>query len=62
MAVQMTRTDEKAEIRRLLDDWAKAARAKDIDRIFAHYAPCSSRDETRTGRIGRHAWPCAPAR
>jgi uncharacterized protein (TIGR02246 family) len=39
MALQMTRTDEEAQIRRLIDDWAKAARAKDIDAIFTHYAP-----------------------
>jgi ketosteroid isomerase-like protein len=39
MALQMTRTDEQAEIRGLLDDWAKAARAKDIDGIMAAYAP-----------------------
>jgi uncharacterized protein (TIGR02246 family) len=39
MALQMTRTDDVAEIRGLLDDWVKAARAKDIDAIFAHYAP-----------------------
>jgi uncharacterized protein (TIGR02246 family) len=39
MALQMTRADEEAQIRRLIDDWAKAARAKDIDAIFTHYAP-----------------------
>ena len=39
MALQMTRTDEKAEIRSLLDDWAKAARAGDIPGIMAAYAP-----------------------
>jgi uncharacterized protein (TIGR02246 family) len=38
MALQMTRTDEKAEIRGLLDDWAKAAQAKDLDGIMSHYA------------------------
>lgn len=27
------------ELRRQLEDWAHAVRAKDIDRIFAHYAP-----------------------
>ena len=31
MALQMTRTDEEAQIRGLIDDWAKAARAKDVD-------------------------------
>jgi uncharacterized protein (TIGR02246 family) len=39
MALQMTRTDEQAQIRGLLDDWAKAARASDVDRIMAAYAP-----------------------
>lgn len=39
MTLQMTRTDEEAQIRGLIDDWARAARAKDIDGIFAHYAP-----------------------
>jgi len=27
------------ELRSQLEDWASAVRAKDIDRIFAHYAP-----------------------
>ena len=39
MALQMTRTDEQAQIRGLLEDWAKAARASDIDGIMAVYAP-----------------------
>ena len=39
MKVQMTRTGEETQIRELIEDWAKAARAKDIDGIFAHYAP-----------------------
>jgi ketosteroid isomerase-like protein len=39
MTLQMTRTDEKAQIRGLLDDWAKAARASDIEGIMATYAP-----------------------
>ena len=39
MALQMTRTDEKAAIRGLLDDWVQAARANDIDGIMAVYAP-----------------------
>lgn len=38
MALHMTRTDAEAEIRELLDDWAKASQAKDLDRIMAHYA------------------------
>jgi ketosteroid isomerase-like protein len=39
MALQMTRTDDDAQIRGLLDDWVKAARAKDVDGIMATYAP-----------------------
>jgi uncharacterized protein (TIGR02246 family) len=32
-------TGNEAEILRLIDDWVKAVRAKDIDRIISHYAP-----------------------
>jgi uncharacterized protein (TIGR02246 family) len=39
MALQMTRTNDEGQIRALLDDWASAVRAKDLDAIFAHYAP-----------------------
>lgn len=39
MTLDMTRTDEKAEIRALLDDWTQAVRAKDIDAIMTRYAP-----------------------
>jgi uncharacterized protein (TIGR02246 family) len=39
MALQMTRTDEEAPIRELIEDWAKAARANDIEGIMAAYAP-----------------------
>ena len=38
MALQMTRTDEEAQIRGLIDDWAKAMRTKDVDRVMSHYA------------------------
>jgi uncharacterized protein (TIGR02246 family) len=31
-------TDE-TQLRQLIDDWADAVRAKDIDRIMSHYAP-----------------------
>jgi PhnB protein len=30
-----------AQIRALIDDWAKALRAKDVDGVLAHYAPDS---------------------
>jgi uncharacterized protein (TIGR02246 family) len=39
MALQMTRTDEEAQIRGLIDNWMKAARANDIDGVMAAYAP-----------------------
>jgi ketosteroid isomerase-like protein len=39
MALQMNRTDAHAEVSGLIDDWASAVRAKDLDAIFAHYAP-----------------------
>jgi uncharacterized protein (TIGR02246 family) len=39
MALQMTRTDETAEIRDLLEDWAKAARTGDLKSVMAAYAP-----------------------
>jgi uncharacterized protein (TIGR02246 family) len=39
MALQMTKTDNTTAIRTLLDDWAKAARAGDLEGIMAVYAP-----------------------
>jgi uncharacterized protein (TIGR02246 family) len=39
MALHLTRTDEATQIRGLIDDWAKAARANDIDGVMAVYAP-----------------------
>jgi len=39
MTMTATRTDEAVQIRRLLEQWAKAVRAKDLDGIVAHYAP-----------------------
>ena len=38
-AVDKTRTTDEAQIRRLIDDWAKALHAKDVDAIMACYAP-----------------------
>jgi ketosteroid isomerase-like protein len=35
----ITPTDDEAQIRELLDDWAQAARTGDIDAIMAPYAP-----------------------
>jgi uncharacterized protein (TIGR02246 family) len=39
MTMAATTADDRAEIRRLLDVWAKAACAGDIDGIMAHYTP-----------------------
>ena len=39
MALRLTRTDGEAQVRALLDDWASATRAKDIDGILASCAP-----------------------
>jgi ketosteroid isomerase-like protein len=39
MALHMTRTDVQAPVRALIEDWAQAARASDIDGIMAAYAP-----------------------
>jgi len=37
MTMTATRTDETAGVRRLIDDWADAVRACDLDRIMAAY-------------------------
>lgn len=39
MNIPSTRTSTEIEIRRQIDDWTQAVCAKNIDRIFAHYAP-----------------------
>ena len=39
MTTVLTKADDEAQIRARLDDWAKAARAKDIDGIMSHHAP-----------------------
>jgi ketosteroid isomerase-like protein len=39
MNLHMSRTSEEAQIRGMIHDWAKAARAKDVDAIFSFYAP-----------------------
>jgi ketosteroid isomerase-like protein len=38
MTLEDRKTDE-AQIRRVIDDWTEALRAKDIDRLWSHYAP-----------------------
>ena len=39
MTLATTRTDETVRIRRLIDHWAEAVRASDLDGIMAAYAP-----------------------
>jgi len=39
MDTPFTLARTETELRSQLDDWARAVRAKDTDRIFAHYAP-----------------------
>ncbi|WP_407279773.1 nuclear transport factor 2 family protein [Aromatoleum evansii] len=39
MDTRSTLALSETEIRNELEDWADAVRAKDVDRIFAHYAP-----------------------
>jgi ketosteroid isomerase-like protein len=31
--------NDEAQIRALVDDWARAIRAKDVDGVLRHYAP-----------------------
>jgi ketosteroid isomerase-like protein len=39
MTTERTKADDEAQIRARIDEWAKAARAKDIDGVISHYAP-----------------------
>ena len=39
MTTGRTKADDEGQIRARIDEWAKAARAKDIDRVISHYAP-----------------------
>ena len=39
MTPDIAKANGEAQIRGLIDDWAKAARASDIDGIMSHYAP-----------------------
>jgi PhnB protein len=39
MTMHSERTSDEAQIRGLVDDWAKAVRAKDANAVMAHYAP-----------------------
>jgi PhnB protein len=39
MTPQKRRTADEAEVRRVIEDWAEAFRAKDIDRLWSHYTP-----------------------
>jgi ketosteroid isomerase-like protein len=39
MASGKTKKKDEAQIRQLIDNWAKALRAKDVDGLMANYAP-----------------------
>ncbi|HWC05095.1 MAG TPA: nuclear transport factor 2 family protein [Methylomirabilota bacterium] len=39
MTTQPVRIGDEARIRQLIEDWARALRAKDVNGIMAHYAP-----------------------
>jgi PhnB protein len=38
MTTESSRAHTEAQIRAVIDDWAKAVRAKDVDRVMSHYA------------------------
>jgi uncharacterized protein (TIGR02246 family) len=38
MTTGNTRADDETQIRRLVEGWAEALRAKDVDRVVSHYA------------------------
>ena len=38
MTPEISRSNDQARIRALIDDWAKAMRAKDVDGVMSHYA------------------------
>ncbi|HYT58415.1 MAG TPA: hypothetical protein VEQ38_27260 [Verrucomicrobiae bacterium] len=39
MTTETTKTQDEAKIRKLVDNWAKALRAKDVDGLMSNYAP-----------------------
>jgi uncharacterized protein (TIGR02246 family) len=39
MTTEKSKVTDEAQIRRLIDDWTKALRAKDIDGLMSNYAP-----------------------
>jgi uncharacterized protein (TIGR02246 family) len=39
MATRHDRSTDEAEIRQLIDGWARAVRDKDVDGVLSHYAP-----------------------
>jgi uncharacterized protein (TIGR02246 family) len=39
MAIEHGETNDEAQIRQLIDNWAKAIRAKDTESLMRHYAP-----------------------
>lgn len=39
METKKNQADDEAKIRQLIDNWAKALRAKDVNRLMSHYSP-----------------------
>jgi len=39
MTTETTKTNDEAQIRQLVNNWAKALRAKDVDGLMSNYAP-----------------------
>ena len=39
MAIEAPRSPDEAQIQRVLDDWTASLQAKDVDRLWARYAP-----------------------
>jgi ketosteroid isomerase-like protein len=68
MTLEMTRTDDEARIRGLLDEWTNAVRVKDIDAIMARYAPevvafdAIARLQFRGAQAYREHWQACLAR
>ena len=67
MSIATAETAPEAEVRALIDDWAKATRAKDVDGIMAKHAPdtrsfdCHSHFQFRgADALRKHLEACMP--
>jgi hypothetical protein len=71
MATEKTKANDEAQIRKLVDNWAKALRAKNIDGLMSNYARtccCSTsrrrlnmKERMRIGKVGRSGSPRSKA-